>query len=53
MYLYIYAHTRHKYAHTYLHKTIKMPLIFQSGLYINTLVSKYPIVFKDVIFYLH
>ena len=53
IYLYIYAHTKHKYAHTYLQKNIKMPLIFQFGLYINILMSKYPIVFKDVIFYLH
>ena len=36
----------------YLHKNIIITLLCRSGLFINTCVSKNPVVFKDVIFYL-
>ena len=36
----------------YLRKNIKIPLLFQCGLFINTQVSKNSIVFVDVTFYL-
>ena len=36
----------------HLHKNIIITLLCRSGLFINTCVSKKPVVFKDVIFYL-